>query len=147
MYILDNNILNILFYPSPARQLVVGKIAEKGKHNVWLSVITVYEKIFNGIIPVLSKSLNKPEEVTHFGTMVVLMEKISEFQILPFTETDYSEFKKIYNAVGKAALDCRLAASAKTRNWTVVTHDSKDFSRIKAKSGVEYEDWSVTPFS
>ena len=51
MYILDNNILNILFYPSAARARVEAKIKEKGEHNVWLSAVAVYEKLVRGVLP------------------------------------------------------------------------------------------------
>jgi predicted nucleic acid-binding protein len=146
VYILDNNILNILFYPHPARHLVESKIREKGKHNVWLSAIAVYEKLINGVLPTFKKTLNTKDEVLGFQTLQYHVEKLATFQILPFTAQDYEHFKDIYNAVKKAPMDCRYAASAKSREWIVVTHDQKDFSVIKDRCGVDYEDWSVAPF-
>lgn len=145
MYILDNNILNILFYPSPARNRVRDKIREKGEHNVWLSVIAVYEKLVGGVLPTLKNTLNTKDEALGFQTLMEHVQRLAEFQILPFTEQDVANYKIIYSVVKKAPMDCRYAASAKSRNWIVITHDSKDFSRIKSKTGVEYEDWSVVP--
>ena len=145
MYILDTNILNILFYPDSARPVVESKLKAVDKHLVWLSVITVYEIMYHGIVPELKYTLNSKREAKTFDTMIRLQEKLSEFQILPFTEQDYENFKIIYNDVKKAPMDCRIAACAKSRNWTVVTHNSKDFSLIKQRCGVEYEDWSITP--
>jgi predicted nucleic acid-binding protein len=145
VYILDTNILNILFYPDSARQTVLRKLEAVDKDTVWLSVITVYEVILHGIIPELKGSLNSPREVRVFDTLIRLQQKLAEFQILPFTDTDYENFKSIYQSVKKAPMDCRNAASAVTRNWKVVTHNAKDFQRIHDACGVEVIDWSIAP--
>jgi predicted nucleic acid-binding protein len=145
VYILDNNILNILFYPSPARQRVRDKIREKGEQNVWLSVIAVYEKLVNGVLPTFKNTLNTEDEPLGFQTLTEHVDKLSKFQILPFTENDYLSYQEVLSAVRKAPMDCRYAACALTRDWTVITHDSKDFSRIHDRTGVKYEDWSIIP--
>ena len=113
---------------------------------MWLSAIAVYEKLINGVLPTFKKTLNTKDEVLGFQTLQYHVEKLATFQILPFTAQDYEHFKDIYNAVKKAPMDCRYAASAKSREWIVVTHDQKDFSVIKDRCGVDYEDWSVAPF-
>lgn len=145
VYILDNNILNILFYDSPAQQRVKFKIREKGEHNVWLSVIAVYEKLVRGVLPALGSQLKTRDEVLGFKTLIEHVQKLSEFQILPYTEQDFENFRAIFNDVKKAPMDCRYAACAKSRGWKVITHDKKDFSIIKDRCGVEYEDWSIVP--
>lgn len=145
MYILDNNILNILFYPSPARERVQFKIKEKGEQNVWLSVIAVYEKLVRGVLPAFKHRMNTRDEVLNFQTLIEHVQKLSEFQILPYTEQDFMNFKAIYNDVKKAPMDCRYAACALSRDWIVVTHDKADFSVIKHRCGVDYEDWSIVP--
>lgn len=112
---------------------------------MWLSVIAVYEKLIHGVLPTFKSTFNPPREVLGFQTLIEHAQKLSEFQVLPFTEEDYANFKLIYNDVKKAPMDCRYAACAKSRGWKVITHDRKDFAIIKSRCGVDYEDWSIIP--
>ena len=111
---------------------------------MWLSVVAVYEKLVRGVMPAFGRELNTKKEPLAFQTLIEHVQKLSAFQLLPFTEQDYENFKLIYNVVKKAPMDCRYAACAKSRNWTVITHDKKDFSVIEQRCGVKYEDWSIT---
>lgn len=146
MYILDNNIVNILVYPSPARARVLAKINAVGREHVWISVIAIYEKLFHGHLPAINNALNSPKEVRQFADMQMFVQKLCEdrAQILPFTDEDYRKFKAIFPLVRKAKLDCRIAASALTREWTAITHDKADFHLIKSRvPDLKFEDWSI----
>ena len=101
MYILDSDIFDILVFPNPARARVRAKIAAVGSLNVWFSIITVYEKLFNGLLPELNKVMNKRESVRQFDAIIALLDEIAKWQILPFTAKDYENFKDIYSVVKK----------------------------------------------
>jgi predicted nucleic acid-binding protein len=146
LYILDTNILNVLLYRSPERDRVRAKIRAIGDNNVWFSIITVHEKFFHGYLPAIHRSLNKRHEVRGWEDALKLMTRFRESQILDFTQDDYDRYKGIYNAVRKAAMDCRIAASALSRDWTVASFNAKDFDAIKNKvPELKFEDWSTTP--
>lgn len=121
------------------------KIAAVGSLNVWFSIITVYEKLFNGLLPELNKVMNKRESVRQFDAIIALLDEIAKWQILPFTAKDYENFKDIYSVVKKAPMDCRIAGTAKTRGWIVVTHNNSDFDVIQKRTTVKVEDWSIVP--
>ena len=94
--------------------------------------------------PTFKDKINTKGESLAFQSLIEHIDKLSKFQILPFTDQDYENFKAIYSEVKKAPMDCRYAACAKSREgWKVITHDKKDFSVIKDRCGVEYEDWSI----
>ena len=150
MYILDSDIFDILVYPSPARERVRAKIKAVGQHSVWFSIITAYEKL-GGILPEIRKSLNPrdtmeaPRQMMEFAALNKLLDTLCGSQIVPFTEEDYETYKDIIGVVKKAPLGCRIAASAKRRDWTVVTHNNADFDVIKNRAAVKVEDWSIVP--
>jgi predicted nucleic acid-binding protein len=150
LYILDSDIFDILVYPSPSRSRVEAKIASVGKDNVWFSVITAWEKL-NGLNREIGRLLNPrdPKEALRqtleFETLKTLIAKLCDSQLVSFTDEDYEVYKQIFREVNKAQLDCRIAASAKRRDWTVITHNSSDFDVIRRKAGVKVDDWSIIP--
>ncbi len=136
-------------YPSVYRPRILGKIHEVGDDQVWFSIITAYEKI-KGVLPEITNFLNPPKknlapkQLLGFEALQTLIAKLCQSQILPFTDADYTHYESIYGEVGDAALDCRIAASARRRGWVVVTRNKKDFERIK-RTGVKVEYWADPP--
>jgi predicted nucleic acid-binding protein len=146
LYILDTDILNKVLHPSSDRERVLAKIHAIGDEKVWFSIVTVHEKLFNGLLPALNTSLGKKNEVRCWQDAHAYMSKFSASQILEFTQADYDRFKMVYTAVGKAPLDCRIAASALTRGWTVASFNSTDFNLIKSRvPNLLFDDWSIRP--
>jgi predicted nucleic acid-binding protein len=144
LYVLDTNILNELLYRSPTRDRVLAKIRTIGETNVWFSIVTVHEKLFNGYIPALNNSLNKRNEVRAWHDVKVLMDRFRNSQILEFTQADYDKYKEVYGTVKKAPMDCRIAASALSRDWIVASFNAADFNLIKSRiSALKFEDWSI----
>ncbi|MCM3874444.1 MAG: type II toxin-antitoxin system VapC family toxin [Pyrinomonadaceae bacterium] len=144
MYILDTNILNVLLYPTAERERIRAKISAVGDENVWFSVVTVHEKFFHGYLPTIHRALNKPNEVRAWHDAKILMDRFRESHILEFTDEDYRHYREIYGNVKKAAMDCRIAASALSRNWIAATFDKADFHRIKSRvPELKFEDWST----
>jgi predicted nucleic acid-binding protein len=144
LYILDSDIFNVLLHPSSDRERVLAKINSIGDANVWLSIVSVHEKLFNGLLPALNGSLGKKNEVRSWQDAHCFMKRFAEAQILEFTQADYEQFKIIYVEVKKAAMDCRIAASALTRGWTVASFNATDFQLIKSRvPSFRFEDWSI----
>jgi predicted nucleic acid-binding protein len=123
---------------------VLAKIRTIGEDNVWFSIVTVHEKFFHGYLPAIHRSLNKPNEARAWHDAKALMDRFRNSQILEFTEADYEQYKTIYKDVKKAAMDCRIAASALRRDWVAATFDKTDFHLIKSRvPNLKFEDWSI----
>ena len=76
-------------------------------------------------------------------TRQVMYAFLSNFEKLPFTEADavlFGQFRAILTASGTpvGAYDVMIAAQGVSRGLTIVTHNTKEFSRIP---GVALEDW------
>jgi predicted nucleic acid-binding protein len=143
VYILDTNILNVLFHENPAHQeLLRDKLAGIADRDVWVSVVTVYEILIKGIVPTFRDRLNTPEAVLAFKALSDFLGDISDFQILPYTEQDDERFRALPAEVRRQGpLDCRIAASAVSNNYTVVTRNQADF----AGTGARCENWIDAP--
>jgi predicted nucleic acid-binding protein len=144
LYILDTNILNVLLYPTSEREQIRARIKSIGDRNVWFSIITVHEKFVHGYLEAIRRALNKPKEVRAWHDAKRLMDELQGSQILEFTNADYARFKEVYTTVRKAPMDCRIAASALSRDWIVVSFNRADFHLIKSRvPALKFEDWSI----
>jgi predicted nucleic acid-binding protein len=145
VYILDTCILNILFHDNPAQQAIQkNKLVTVDDRNVWVSVVTVYELLIVGIVPAISSRLNTPQLVLAFNALIQFLEDISDYQVLPYTEADQEYFRNIPpNVKRQGPLDCRIAASAVSNGFIVVTRNTDDFDG----TGATYEDWTAVPLT
>lgn len=124
------------------------RIRAIGEDNVWFSVITVYEKLYHGYFPAIKNGLNKPIEVRRWLDAQRMVDHFCKSQIVAFTDADYEQYKVIVGLVKKAPMDCRIAASALSRDWTAASYNRADFHLIKSRvPNLKFEDWSTAPMS
>jgi predicted nucleic acid-binding protein len=63
VYILDTNILNILFHDNPAQQAILrNRLEAVDDRDVWVSVVTVYEMLIIGIEHSIEHSIEHPTD-------------------------------------------------------------------------------------
>jgi tRNA(fMet)-specific endonuclease VapC len=70
---------------------------------------------------------------------------LSSFDVLPFTEKDAEVWGQIRGYLASqgtpiGAYDCMIAAQGIQRDLIVVTHNTKEFSRVP---GIRLEDWVI----
>ena len=142
MYILDTCILNILFfYPGAKREAVTRELNTVDRSDLYISAISVYELI-GGAISEINRTLNSRDVVLNLAALTKLIDKLSNFRVLQFTEEDYRRFEAISAAIKRrGSLDARIAASALSRNYVVVTEDDEVFEL----AGARHIDWTRPP--
>ena len=132
MYLLDTNILSELIkkHPSP---LVLSQLGSKPAHTLFTSSICIMELRFGSALR---------ENFETFWQRIV-KEIISRVNIIPIGETEalaagdiLADLRKTGNIIGLE--DVLIAASAITNQYTVVTANTRHFSRIK---GLLVEHW------
>jgi predicted nucleic acid-binding protein len=144
VYILDTCILNVLFHDNdPAQQTVLrDRLATVDDKDIWISVVTVYELLLVGVVPEISRRLNTPQVVLGFRALIQLLDDISDYQVLAYTDQDDAYFRGIpANVKRQGPLDCRIASSAVSNNYVVVTNNVNDFEG----TGAQCEDWTIVP--
>lgn len=118
MYLLDTNILIYHFadqLPSHAQET----IDDIFKRNFNISVITKIE--FLGWRKLNNKQMQKAKEFLSFATVISLNRLISDRTII---------IKQSHNI---KLPDAIIAATALSRNFTLVTRNSEDFKELKIK--------------
>lgn len=142
MYILDTCILNILFHDnSGAQKDLKAKLETVDDQDIWVSVVTIHELLVEGIAPAIKQRINTPKAVLAFNALMKFLDDISEYQILPYTEQDDAYFRSIPAKIKQeGSLDCKIAPSAVSNNFIVVTSNTGDFKGTGAKC----EDWTRT---
>ncbi len=130
MYLLDTN---ICIYAINGRQ---------PKLNQYLFSISPFE-IFVSAITV--GELEYGAAKSHWGirTRHVMRTFLANFSILPFIEDDAILFGRLRAQLASlgtpiGAYDVMIAAQGITRDLTVVTHNTREFSRVP---GIALEDW------
>jgi tRNA(fMet)-specific endonuclease VapC len=130
MYLLDTNICIYIIKKKPID--VLQTLKRKLNKDIYVSSITVAELEYG-----IAKS-QYPER-----NRVALIEFMSLFHILPFTDKDAVEYGNIRSSLEKegkpiGAMDFLLAAQAKTNDLILVTNNTKEFERIE---GLMIENW------
>jgi tRNA(fMet)-specific endonuclease VapC len=130
MYLLDTNTCIFLINKKPKHAL--DRLHKEIKKKVFLSSISIAELHF-GVYN--SKNIE--------ANRMALTEFIAPFEILQFDDSDAERFGMIraeLKSQGKmiGPYDLLIAAQALSRNLTLVTNNTDEFSRIK---NLKIEDW------
>jgi len=129
MFVLDTNTL-VFFFRGAGR--VAERLLETPPSEVLLPAIVLYELEVGAL---LSSSPKKREEQ--------LQDLLDVMVVAPFGAEEARVAARIRSELERAGrgigpLDTLIAATALARSATLVTHNAKEFSRVK---GLKLEDW------
>ena len=129
-YMLDTNICIYIIKHRPEK--VIRKFMEHDQDDICISAIT-YAELVHGVEKSQAKEKNR----------VALMVFLSGIQIVPLDDLaaqSYGEIKADLQKKGTpiGPMDTLIAAHAKALNLTLVTNNTKEFSRV---DGLELENW------
>ena len=139
MYLLDTSVVsNFLderrYYPQ-----LTARILNQPPEKIFISIITV-EEILQGALASIQKSKRKPSVTIAYQYFDDLFSALHRFQILPYTNEAENIYQSLPAKVKRIGTqDCRIAASAKTNNFTVITVNINDFVSIGLTN---VEDWT-----
>jgi tRNA(fMet)-specific endonuclease VapC len=131
MYLLDTNICIYIIKKKPIEAL--RKLKRKSTKDIFISSITVAE-LEHGV----AKS-NFPEK-----NKLSLMEFLSIFQILYYTDIDasmYGKIRAVLESKGQiiGTMDMLIASQALSHNLILVTNNEREFERIDS---LKIENWT-----
>jgi tRNA(fMet)-specific endonuclease VapC len=128
-YLLDTD---ICVFALRREERVLGRMAASTPEDLGLSAISLAELYFGAL------ASGRPEKNrSHVDAFVAPLE------ILPFDRgaaAAYAPIRLALEATGKriGELDLAIAAIARSRGLTVVTHNTREFGRVE---GLDLEDW------
>ena len=131
MFILDSDTLRaILRHPTPYLQR---RITSTPFADLYISVIVAHEMV-KGILAELSKNEQTRHVTRHYDFLRNVFSDLNKFQILPYDDEAERIFQTFPPATRRIGLrDCRIAASALSRNFVVITRNLRDFERAGAE--------------
>jgi len=130
MFLLDTNICIYVIKKKPVN--VLKTLKRKSRKKIYISSITIAELEYG-----VAKS-NYPER-----NKIALIEFVSFFNILPFDNSDASEFGSIKTELEKKGtvigpMDLLIASQAKSKHLILVTNNTKEFKRVQE---IRIENW------
>lgn len=132
MYLLDTNVC--ISFMRNDNQILKNRLMSVNKDNCFLSSITIAELAY-GVAKSRYQEKNR-QNLVRFYTVIP--------KVLDFTSEDAEAFGVVRAYLEKEGtpiglLDLQIASQALTRNLTVVTHNTSEFSRIP---GLKVIDWA-----
>jgi predicted nucleic acid-binding protein len=148
VYVLDSDVFSLYFVrenPSPPLKY---RIESTPYEQLWITPINVEESIRGALKLIQQYNEAKDDSRARLTFAYDLLLKVklalSKPQILPFDDKAYAEYAKIPRGLEKTVKtgDCRIAAIAVSRDYTVITKNIRDYARIQTAIPVKFLDWS-----
>ena len=140
MYVLDTDTLSNYLGNSRNYPQLTRRIQQTDNLLIFASAISV-EEYLRFVLANIQRDRNTPRIVERYATLLQFLEEIRAFTLLPFDAQALAEFTKIPSAIRQHhPNDCRIAAIAIARGFTVVTRNTRHFAHIP---GVTFDDWTV----
>lgn len=149
MYVLDSDVFTAYYTrenPSPPLKY---RIESTPYEQLWITAINVEEST-NGALKLIRqynelKDENRARLILAYDLLLKVQLALSRPQVLPFDAAAYAEYVKIPREIEKIVKtrDCRIAAIAVSRGYTVVTINTQDYERIKRAIPVQVVNWAA----
>ena len=130
-FLIDTNI--VIFALKDPEKKLARKLAAQPADSIHLSCIVEAELYFG------AEGYGKPER-----RRTILNEFLAHYQRLPFDSLCVPHYARVRHHLEKQGQviggnDLMIAATALAHDLTVITHNSREFSRVP---GLKWEDWS-----
>jgi tRNA(fMet)-specific endonuclease VapC len=143
MIVLDTDHISLLQHPdSPEGQSLIRRLAASNDQDIVTTVATVEEQM-RGCLQVIARYRDLQQQADYYDKLIEFLRFFSRWKILPFREPAIQTFRDLQQArVRIATTDLKIAAISLANRATLLSRNSRDFSRVP---GLHIEDWtSVT---
>lgn len=142
MFLLDTDTVSNLLDHRRRSPSLEQRILAEPRDNLWVSVITVEESA-RGWLAMIHRARNTPAISQYYQLLESQLRDLLRFPIAQYDDAARQVFLAMPSAVRqRQPQDCRIAAIALSRGFTVVTRNTAHFARIP---GVRAEDWTTQP--
>lgn len=151
MYILDTDVLGFYLNKPDNYQHLTRHIEDADSRGLLCTNIITVEEVLAGKLSHLNtvrqmRPRNEELLLEAYRYLLEFMLDIRRFLILPFDKAASDVFQAFPNNIKEHSVnDCRIAAIAYSRDYTVITNNGTDFNRIKAATQVKVEYWVNAP--
>ncbi|MBI3759151.1 MAG: type II toxin-antitoxin system VapC family toxin [Deltaproteobacteria bacterium] len=142
MYVLDTDHLSLLesVSYSPEAQRLRFRLAGLKPEERITTIITFEEQV-RGWMAYLAQARALTKQVEAYRRLKGVLDRYLKLTVLEFDEAAAAEFERLQRSrLRVGTMDLKIAAIALSRGATVLTKNSKDFSRVP---GLRVEDWAA----
>ena len=140
MYLLDSDVLTLLFHRKGQQLFLEQRILSQPAEKLFISIISVDEAL-RGVRRLIDNPPSKDGGWEGCRLLRKIMKAYSGFEICPYTPEATAIFKTMPAAAKrKGSNDCKIAAIALSRGFTVITRNVADYREIP---DVDFEDWTA----
>jgi tRNA(fMet)-specific endonuclease VapC len=135
-YLLDTDTFSLYLRQNPA---IVQAIARHLSDDLAVTIITV-EEVWSGWAAVINKARTAEQLASAYDRLTDTLNELRNWPVVPFpvgAVQRYAALKKL--KLNVRANDMKIASIAIETGSVVVTHNTRDYSRIP---GVRTEDWA-----
>lgn len=140
MYLLDNDVFSLYFTRESPQPILERRILETPNEHLWVSIVTAEESI-RGAFKLIKDCQQTPRVTLGYQFLSKILYAFNQYQILSFDEAAYAAFQSIPIEIRRAikTRDSRIAASALSRDYAVVTRNVQHFEQVP---GLRVQDWT-----
>ncbi len=142
MYILDTDLISLLesVSTSPEAQRLCFRLARL-KPEEHITTIITFEEQVRGWTAYLAQKRTMAQQVGAYSRLKNVLNRYLKLTVLEFDEAAAEEFERLQKLrIRIGTMDLKIAAIALTNHATLLTRNSKDFSKVP---GLHIEDWSA----
>ncbi|HQR33384.1 MAG TPA: type II toxin-antitoxin system VapC family toxin [Blastocatellia bacterium] len=142
MYILDTDLISLLesVSTSPEAQRLRFRLASLKPEDHITTIITFEEQV-RGWTAYLAQKRTMAQQVGAYRRLKNVLNRYLKLTVLEFDEAAAEEFERLQKLrIRIGTMDLKIAAITLSRNATLLTRNTKDFSRVP---NLHIEDWSV----
>ena len=142
MYILDTDMISLLesVSTSPEAQRLRFRMARL-KPEEHITTIITFEEQVRVWTAYLAQKRTMAQQVGAYRRLKCVLNRYLKLTVLEFDEAAAAEFERMQKSrIRIGMMDLKIAAIALTQNATLLTRNTKDFSK---GPGLHIEDWSA----
>jgi tRNA(fMet)-specific endonuclease VapC len=110
------------------------------KNAVAVSAVTVEESL-RGRLAALARCRNAQDRINSYGQLLATIQVFSRLPLISWEQASEAEFQRLRSMrVRVGTQDLKISAIALANNFTLLTRNRVDFSRIP---GLKISDWSI----
>lgn len=139
MFLLDTDHVGIIQRATgPEHVALKARVDEHSPKVFFVSIVTFHEQVV-GWHSYLNKATSPAKVVHGYEMFQRLLVSFAAYNVVPFDEAAAVAFQEIQHLrIGR--MDLRIAATALSKNLTVLTRNTRDFDRVP---GLRVEDWTT----
>jgi tRNA(fMet)-specific endonuclease VapC len=141
MYLLDTDHLVIIQQQiRPQFAILTERMGDFSQSDFFVSIVSFHEEVL-GWTTYLSRAKSQEPVVKAYLRLSRILTDFASLQVLRFDDAAADNFENLRgHPVRIGTMDLRIAATALSRNLTVLTRNLVDFKKVP---GLRVEDWTI----